>query len=206
MMRTHELRTALKTLHLGGMLQTLDLRRQQVESDRLGHVEFPALLVEDEIKCRQAQALGHAASRAGFSVLFTKPSSFLGDPAGGRADGSWEPRLRRDVQPDVLILDDFGMREVSPNQAEECDELIGERVRTRSQIVTSNRAPADRYPLFPNAVLAASAPHRLVHSPHHVVLHGRTYRPLRRPGGGGAVGGPPAASTGLSPRRARATP
>jgi hypothetical protein len=39
-MRAHELEAKLKTLRLGGMLQTLDVRRAQAEAERLGHVEF----------------------------------------------------------------------------------------------------------------------------------------------------------------------
>ncbi len=166
-MRAHELEAKLKTLRLGGMLQTLDVRRTQAEAERLGHVEFLALLLDDEIDRRQskmlaerlhrarfeepktleefdfsfnpqipaeqlrnlstctfverhksvllcgpvgvgkthcAQSLGHAACRAGFTVLFTKTSALLRDLAGGRADGSWEPRLRKYLQPNVLIL------------------------------------------------------------------------------------------------------
>ncbi len=137
-------------------------------------------------KTHAAQALGHAACRAGFTVLFAETSAFLRDLAGGRADGSWEPRLRRYLQTNVLILDDFGMREFTPSQAEDLYELICERYRAGSMIVTSNRSPKDWYPLFPNPVLAESALDRLVNSAHHVTLRGRTYRPLQRPDGGGS--------------------
>lgn len=250
-MKPAELQTQLKTLRLGGMLHTLELRRAQAEDQRLGHLEFLALLLDDEIDRRQskmlaerihrarfeeektleefdwsynpqipaeqlrnlatcafverhesvllcgpvgvgkthaAQALGHAACRAGHTVLFTKTTAMLRDLAGGRADGSWEPRLRRYLQSDVLILDDFGMREFTPTQAEDLYELICERYRAGSMIVTSNRSPRDWYALFPNPVLAESALDRLVNSAHHVTLRGRTYRPLRRPDGGGMVG------------------
>ncbi|MGH9208312.1 MAG: ATP-binding protein, partial [Acidimicrobiales bacterium] len=88
-------------------------------------------------------------------------------------------------QNDVLILDDFGMREFTPTQAEDLYELICAKFRSGSMIVTSNRAPTDWYALFPNAVLAESALDRLVNSAHHVFFKGRTYRPLRRPDGAG---------------------
>ena len=132
-------------------------------------------------KTHAAQALGMPACRAGYTVLFTKTSALLRDLAGGRADGSWEPRLRRYLQSDVLILDDFGMREFTSTQAEDLYELICGRYRAGSMIVTSNRPPTDWYTLFPNPVLAESALDRLVNSAHHVIFRGRTYRPLRRP-------------------------
>ena len=115
---------------------------------------------------------GTPACRAGYTVLFTKTSALLRDLAGGRADGSWEPRLRKYLQSDVLILDDFGMREFTSTQAEDLYELICGRYRAGSMMVTSNRPPTDWYTLFPNAVLAESALDRLVNSAHHVIFRG----------------------------------
>lgn len=65
-MRPHELETKLKTLRLGGMLQTLDVRRTQAEAERLGHVEFLALLLDDEIDRRQTEMLAQRLHRARF--------------------------------------------------------------------------------------------------------------------------------------------
>jgi len=48
-------------------------------------------------------------------------------------------------------------------------------------LITSNRAPQDWYPLFPNPVLAEGALDRLLGRAHHLVLQGRSYRPLQRP-------------------------
>lgn len=128
-----------------------------------------------------AQALGHQACRLGYSVLFTKTTRLLADLGGGRADGTWTSRLRRYLNPDVLILDDFGLKEMSVPQAEDIYELICERTRFGSMILTSNRSPQDWYGLFPNPVLAESALDRLVNRAHHLILAGRSYRPLQRP-------------------------
>jgi DNA replication protein DnaC len=49
-------------------------------------------------------------------------------------------------------------------------------------ILTSNRAPADWYGLFPNPVVAEGVLDRLVNSAHHVLMDGKSYRPTRRPG------------------------
>ena len=59
----------------------------------------------------------------------------------------------------------------------------------RSMIVTSNRAPADWYPLFPNPVVAESILDRLVNAAFHVPMPGRSYRPNQRPTSG--AGGSP---------------
>jgi DNA replication protein DnaC len=132
-------------------------------------------------KSHLAQALGHAACQQGHTVLYLKTNRLLADLGGGRADGTWDKRFRRYLEPDLLIMDDFGMRGFSEAQMEDLWELVGER--HRSFIVVANRAPQDWYGLFPNPVLAESILDRLVNSAHHLVLAGRSYRPLRRPGG-----------------------
>jgi len=53
----------------------------------------------------------------------------------------------------VLVLDDFAMRDFTTGQADDLYELITERA-DRSLVITANRAAADWYSLFPNAVVA----------------------------------------------------
>ena len=48
--------------------------------------------------------------------------------------------------------------------------------------MTSNRAPADWYPLFPNPVVAESLLDRLINTSHQVFMNGPSYRPNKRPG------------------------
>jgi DNA replication protein DnaC len=55
---------------------------------------------------------------------FTKTSAQLADLAGGRADGSWLVRLRRYLSPELLILDDFAMREYTVLQPDDLYELV----------------------------------------------------------------------------------
>jgi len=132
-------------------------------------------------KTHLAQALGHQACRLGYSVLFSKASRLLSDLGGGRADGTWEKRLRRYLKPDLLILDDFAMKELTKFQAEDFYELIDQRYRSGSMIATANRSPEDWYPLFPNPVIAESALDRLVSCSHVITLTGNSYRALLRP-------------------------
>ena len=132
-------------------------------------------------KSHLAEGLGHQAARQGYRVEFIKTSRLLSDLGGGRADGTWEGRLRHYLLPPLLIIDDFAMREYTTQQADDLYELISERTRAGSIIVTSNRAPQDWYPLFPNPVLAEGALDRLLGRAHHLVLQGRSYRQLQRP-------------------------
>lgn len=129
-----------------------------------------------------AQALGHAACRRGYTVAFTKTSRLLADLAGGHADRTWAARLRRWARPDLVILDDFAMRDFTAAQADDLYEVVTERAG-RSLILTANRTATNWYSLFPNPVVAESILDRLVNGAHHLAMQGRSYRPNKRPGG-----------------------
>ena len=132
-------------------------------------------------KTHLAQALGHQACRSGYNVLFMKTSRLLADLGGGRADETWEKRIQHYLKPNLLIVDDFAMREFTKTQAEDLYELIDRRHHTGSLIVTANRAPKDWYPLFPNPVIAESARDRLISGAHMITLTGKSYRSMLRP-------------------------
>jgi DNA replication protein DnaC len=83
------------------------------------------------------------------------------------------------IRPDV-ILDDFAMRQLTAAQADDLYALVSER-QGRSLIITSNRAPSDWYPLFPNPVVAESLLDRLIDTSHQVIMNGPGYRPNKHP-------------------------
>ena len=132
-------------------------------------------------KSHIGQALAHLAIRAGADARFMKTSRALAHLAGGHADRTWDKRLRELTRPAALVLDDFAMRELTAAQADDLYELITERAG-KSLILTSNRAPADWYPLFPNPVVAESLLDRVINTSHQVFMSGPSYRPSKRPG------------------------
>ena len=132
-------------------------------------------------KSHIAQALAHLAIRSGADARFLKTSRVLASLAGGRADRTWDKRLAELTRPAVLVMDDFGMRELTAPHADDLYELISER-SGKSLILTSNRSPADWYPLFPNPVVAESLLDRLINNSHQVFMNGPSYRPNKRPG------------------------
>jgi DNA replication protein DnaC len=134
-------------------------------------------------KSHIAIALGHLAARRGYDVSFTTGSRLLAELAGGHADRSFELRLRRLAKVAVLIVDDWAMREFTTSGADDVYELLSERIGRpgRSLILTSNRAPADWYPLFPNAVVGESVLDRVINTSHDLLMEGKSYRPTRRP-------------------------
>jgi DNA replication protein DnaC len=128
-----------------------------------------------------AQALAQEAIRHGFDVRFFKTSKALAYMAGGRLDGTSTKRMAALAKPAVLILDDWAMRELTAEQADDLYELISDRAG-KPVILTSNRKPEDWYPLFPNKVVGESLLDRLINNSYQVFMDGPSYRPNKRPG------------------------
>src|SRR5215213_3490031 len=83
----------------------------------------------------------------------------------------------------VPNLHDFPMREHTPTQSDDLYDLVSDRaIAAKPLILTSNRAPKDWYPLFPNPVVAESLLDRLINTSHQVLMDGPSYRPRKRPG------------------------
>lgn len=127
-------------------------------------------------KSHLAQALGHEACRRGFDVVFTTMSKMLSHLNGGRADGTYDRRLQNYIRPDLLILDDFGLKPLHPPAPEDLYEVINERYERGSLIVTSNRAFSEWPELFANPLLASAALDRLAHGAHQIVITGESFR------------------------------
>ncbi len=123
-----------------------------------------------------ACALGHSACRAGYRVLFTRADTLLKTLAQSRVDNSFDRQLRQYLVPDVLVLDDFGLRRLSGLASSDFYELIIERHMRSTTIVTSNRSVEEWSPLFEETMLAQSALDRFCHRAHQLVIEGESYR------------------------------
>ena len=129
-----------------------------------------------------ASALGHAACRAGHRVLFLRSDHLLKLIHQSRADNSTERVIRSLLAPDVVVIDDFGLRRLNAQQSSDFYEIVIERHRRASTILTSNRSIDEWIPLFDDPILAQSALDRLAHNAHQVVIEGDSYRTRQRPG------------------------
>lgn len=127
-------------------------------------------------KSHIAQALGHIACRMGYDVLYTKAAKMFRYLNGGRADNSWETRIKRHTVTDLLIIDDFGLKPLTPLQSDDFYEVINERYMKKSVIFTSNRSIEDWQGLFPDPLIANSALDRIAHNSHQIVMTGESYR------------------------------
>lgn len=133
-------------------------------------------------KSHLAQALGQEACRRGYNVLFTTVIKMLGHLGAGRADATYDRRLAGYLRPDLLILDDFGLRPLRGYEPEDFYEVINERYERGSTMLTSNRDYAEWPEAFgDNSLLASAALDRLAHRAHLITITGNSYRAQQRP-------------------------
>jgi len=131
-------------------------------------------------KSHLAQALGHEACRRGYDVLFVSAPKLLQHLNGGRADGTYDRRLQVYLRPDLLIVDDFGLKPLHPPSSEDWFDIIAERYERGSLIVTSNRALSEWPDLFGNPILASAGLDRLFHNAHALTIIGDSFRARSR--------------------------
>ena len=127
-------------------------------------------------KSHIAQAIGHRACMAGHTVLFTSANDMLLKLRAARADDTYDRLLTKYVAPDLLIVDDLGLRALRYDEPIDLYELIRRRYERGSLIITSNRAVEEWAPLFKDELLASAAMDRLLHHAHVLVLEGESYR------------------------------
>jgi len=127
-------------------------------------------------KTHLAQALAHEACRQGFDVLFTDTQRMLRHLNGGRADGTLDKRLQVYVRPQLLVLDDFGLKPLQPPGPEDLYDVINGRYEQGSILLTSNRAPTEWPELFGDPLLASAGLDRLAHLAQVLVITGTSFR------------------------------
>ena len=113
-------------------------------------------------------ALGHALVEAGHSVLCAPAYALVQELLSAKRDLDLPRALRKLDLFDVILLDDLGYVQQSPEEAEVLFTLLAERYERRSVMVTSNLVFSQWDRIFRDQMATAAAIDRLVH--HAVVL------------------------------------
>jgi DNA replication protein DnaC len=127
-------------------------------------------------KSHLAQALGHRACRGGHKVLFIGAQAMLKELRASRGDGTYDRRLLRFTAPDLLIIDDLGLRPLRGDEPMDLYEVIRGRYERGATIITSNRDEDELGTLFGDPLLASAAMDRLLHHAHVIAIEGPSYR------------------------------
>ena len=124
-----------------------------------------------------AQALGYASVRAGHTVRFIHADDYFRTMNQARVDNSAERTFRSFLTPDLLILDDLGLHRFTAQQSADIYELILNRHRASSFVITSKPGRGGMaQPVRGPPYWANSALDRLANASYQIVIEGSSYR------------------------------
>jgi len=127
-------------------------------------------------KSHLAQALGQQLVRLGFTVLYRSIFDVVRDFLQDEALAEENRLLAKYLKPDLLIIDDMGMKQLPKRSGEYLFEIIHRRYEVRSTIMTSNRPLEDWGKLIGDVPAATAILDRFLHRAEIVTINGKSYR------------------------------
>ena len=127
-------------------------------------------------KTHLAKAIAHQACRMLYSVAFYSFHQLFTDLATADLNNRLGIMMKRLLNVDLLVIDDFGFKSIDQQSAERFYAIVDSRYSRKSIILTSNRAMNDWGKLFPDPIIANAVLDRLAHPSHQIILKGQSYR------------------------------
>lgn len=147
-------------------------------------------------KSHLVQAIGYQLIKAGFMVVYRSIFDLVRELQADQSPTELDRTLARYLKPDLLQIDDMGLKVLPPKSGEVLLEIIMRRYETRSTFMTSNR-PIEEWGKLLNDVPAATAIlDRFLHHADIIQMKGRSYR--LRHGGRDTEPEPKSDNSGLS--------
>lgn len=111
-----------------------------------------------------SQALGHHACHHRHTVLFMTFSDYLEHQWLARSSNTYLKFRTKIARPDLLILDDFGLRKLNAGEAHDFNDLLKERGGNKSIIITT-QLPVDHWSeVIEDPVIADTIIDQLIHT------------------------------------------
>jgi len=127
-------------------------------------------------KSHLVQALGYQAIKTGFTVLYRSIFDVVRDFLHDEALGGEEKVLNRYLKPDLVIIDDMGMKQLPKRSGEYLFEIIMRRHELRSTMMTSNRPLEDWGKLLGDVPSATAILDRFLQHAEIITITGKSYR------------------------------
>jgi DNA replication protein DnaC len=122
------------------------------------------------------QALGYQAIKSGFLVYYRSVFDVVRDFMQDEAFGGQDKVLAKYLKPDLVVIDDMGMKQLPNKSGEFLFEIIMRRYELKSTMMTSNRPVEDWGKLIGDIPAAAAILDRFLHHADVIEITGKSYR------------------------------
>lgn len=127
-------------------------------------------------KTHLAQAIGYQAIKTGFLVLYRSIFDLVREFIKDEAFSGEDKIIRKYLKPDLLIIDDMGLKLLPKNSGEHLFEVIMRRYEVRSTVMTSNRPIEEWGKLIGDVPAAGAILDRFLHHAEIINIKGKSYR------------------------------
>jgi len=127
-----------------------------------------------------ACAFAQQACRNLMSAYYVWVPTLLKDLEIGHADGSFRKKLNQLSKVELLVLDDFGIKQLSAAASHDLLEVIDARADTKSTLITSQYPINKWHSLIGDETIADAILDRVVHNAHRITLSGASMRKTKK--------------------------
>jgi len=127
-------------------------------------------------KTHLAQAIGYEAIKVGHTVVYRSIFDVVRDLLRAENLGKQDAVLNKYLKPDLLIVDDMGLKQLPNKAGEYLFEVIMRRYEVRSTMMTSNRPIEDWGKLIGDIPTAGAILDRLLQHAEIIPFKGKSYR------------------------------
>ena len=127
-------------------------------------------------KSHLVQAIGYQAIKSNFTVRYRSIFDAIRDFLHDEAFAGQENVMAKYLKPDLLIIDDMGIKQLPKRSGEYLFEIIMRRYENKPTIMTSNRPLEDWGKLLGDVPSATAILDRFLHHAEIIAITGRSYR------------------------------
>jgi len=127
-------------------------------------------------KSHLCQAIGLALVKAGYAVLYRSIFDAVRDLLHDEAFEGHDKVMAKYLKPDLLILDDMGIKHLPKRSGEYLFEIVMRRHELKSTMMTSNRPLEDWGKLIGDVPAATAILDRLLEDAEIIQMTGKSYR------------------------------
>jgi len=127
-------------------------------------------------KSHLVQAIGYQAIKMGFKIYYRSVFDVVRDFMRDESFGGQDRVLARYLKPDLLVIDDMGIKRLPKKSGEYLFEVIMRRYETRSTAMTTNRPIEEWGKLIGDVPAATAILDRFLHHAEIISISGKSYR------------------------------